>query len=206
LAVLRWIFIVPIILFTFFWNIYNFGPKHCKQSLFEILRNPVTGIEFKGQINKSDDFDSLKLRRYNQNIISRRILRDKHLAAKRATQSSRVIVHDCPLSYIDASAPQLHSYEMYTTFHDTSMEQNVTASSQSMPMMLHFAIHEFSCPEIVFISLPKRPPDRFITSFMVLLLITTIFTIITTHTYLSLSCRRMVCLTRPIYWNNTIRF
>ena len=198
LAVLRWVFIVPIILFTLFWNIYNFGPKHRKQSLFEILRNPVTGIEFKGRINKSDDFDSLKCRRYNQNIISRCILRDKHLAAKRATQSSRVNVHDCPLSYIDASAPKLHGYETCATFHDTSMEQNVTVSSQSMPMMLHFAILELSCPEIIFVSLPKRPPDRFITSFMVLLLITTIFTIITTRTSLSISCRRMVRLTRPI--------
>jgi hypothetical protein len=78
------------------------------------------------------------------------------------------------------------------------MEQNVTAFSQSMPMMLHFAILEFSCPEIVFLSLPKRPPDGFITSFMVSLLITMIFTIITTRTCLSLSYQRMVRLTRPI--------
>ena len=85
LAILRWIFIVPIILFTFFWNIYNFGPKHRKRSLFEILCNPVPGIEFEGRINESDDFDSLKRRRFNHNIISRRIARDKHLAAKRAT-------------------------------------------------------------------------------------------------------------------------
>jgi len=178
---------VPIILFTFFWNIYNLGPKHRKRSLFKILRNPVPGIEFKGQINESDDFDSLQRRHYNQNFISRRISRDKHLAAKRVTRSSRVIVHDCPLSYIDARAPKLHGYETYATFHDTSMEQNVTESSQSMPMMLHSAILEFSCPEIVFLSLPKRPPDGFITSFMVLLLITMIFTIITTCTCLSLS-------------------
>ena len=37
LSILRWIFIVPIILFTVFRNIYNFGPKHCKQSLIKIL-------------------------------------------------------------------------------------------------------------------------------------------------------------------------
>jgi hypothetical protein len=85
LSILRWIFIVPIILFTFFWNIYNFGPKHCKQSLIKILCNPVPGIEFKGWINKSEDFESLKRRRFNHNLISRRIARDKHLAAKRAT-------------------------------------------------------------------------------------------------------------------------
>jgi len=52
------------------------------------------------------------------------------------------------LSYIDARAPKLHGYETYATFQDTSMEQNVTVSSQSMPMTLHFAILEFSCPDI----------------------------------------------------------
>ncbi len=120
------------------------------------------------------------------------------MAAKQATQSSRVIVYDCRLSYIDERAPKLHGYETYATFHDTSMEQDVTASSQSMPMMLHFAILEFSCPEVVLLSLPRCPPDGFITSFVVLLLITTIFTIITTRTCLSLSYFRMVSLTRPI--------
>jgi hypothetical protein len=78
------------------------------------------------------------------------------------------------------------------------MEQDVTASSQSMPMTLHFAILEFSCQEIVFLSLLRRPPDGFITSFVVSLLITTIFTIITTRTCLSLSYRRMVSTTTPI--------
>jgi hypothetical protein len=72
-SILRWIFIVPIILFTFFRNIYNFSPKHRKRSLFEILHNPVPGIEFEGRINESDDFDSLKRRRFNHNLISRRI-------------------------------------------------------------------------------------------------------------------------------------
>ncbi len=196
LLILRWIFIVPIILFTFFWNIYNFCPKHRKRSLIKILCNPVPGIEFEGQLNESKDFESLKRRRFNHNLISRRIARDKHLAVKQATQSATVIVHDCPLSNIDACAPKLHGYQTYATFHNTSMEQDVTVSAQSMPMMLHFAIIEFSCPEIVFLSLPRRPPDGFITSFVVSILITTIFTIITTRTCLSLSHQRIKRLTR----------
>jgi hypothetical protein len=110
LSILRRIFIVPIILFTFFWNIYNFGPMHCKRSLIEILCNPVPGIEFKGRINESENFESLKRRRFNHNLISRCIARDKHLAAKQATRSSTAIVHDCPLSYINARAPKIHGY------------------------------------------------------------------------------------------------
>jgi hypothetical protein len=96
LSILRWIFIVRIILFTFFRNIYNFGPKHRKRSLIEILCNPVPGIEFKGRLNESKDFESLKRRRFNHNLISRRIVRDKHLAAKRAhkvQQSLFMTVH-----------------------------------------------------------------------------------------------------------------
>ncbi len=155
--------------------------------MIKILCNSAPGIEFEGGLNKSKDFESLKCRCFNHNLISRCIARDKHLAAKQATQSSTVIVHDCPLSNIDARAPKLHGYQTYATFHDTSMEQDVTVLAQSMPMTLHFAIIEFSCPEIVFLSLPRCPPDGFITLFVVLILITTIFTIIMTRTCSSLS-------------------
>ena len=57
--ILQVIFVVPITLYTFFWSVYDFGPKHCKRSLFDILRNPVPGIEFEGRPGESDDFDSL---------------------------------------------------------------------------------------------------------------------------------------------------
>jgi hypothetical protein len=109
------------------------------------------------------------------------------LAAKQATQSSTVIVHDCPLSNIDARAPKVHGYQTYATFHDTLIDQDITALVQSMPMTLYFAILEFSCPDIVFLSLPLHTPNGYITSFVVLILISMIFTIITTRTCLLLS-------------------
>ncbi len=115
-SILHWIFIAPIILFTFFRNIYNFGPKHCKQSLFEILCNPVPGIEFAGRLAESDDFDSLKRCCFNHNPIAQHIARIKYLAAKRATRSSTIIVYNCPLSYINACAPKLHGYERMQLF------------------------------------------------------------------------------------------
>ena len=52
-------FIVPITIYTFFRGVYDFGPKHCKRTLFDILLNPVPGIEFEGRLGKSDDFNSL---------------------------------------------------------------------------------------------------------------------------------------------------
>jgi hypothetical protein len=122
--------------------------------LIEILSNPVQGIEFEGWIHKSNDFDSLKQCCFNHNLISGCIARDKHLEAKQATQSSTDIAHDCQLSNIDARATKLHGYQIYAPFHDTLMEQDVTASAHSMAMTLYYAILEFSCPDIVFSSLP----------------------------------------------------
>jgi hypothetical protein len=38
------IFVVLIRLYTFFWSVYDFGPKHRKRSLFDILRNPILAL------------------------------------------------------------------------------------------------------------------------------------------------------------------
>ncbi len=146
---------MPIILFTFFRSIYNFGPEHCKRSLYDILTNPVPGIEFKGHDGESNDLNSFRGCRFNHNLVARRITRNKHQLAKRVTWSSTVIVHNCPLSNINESIPKLHGYETYATFHNTSMDQEVSASDQSMHMTLCFVILEFSCPDIVFLSLPR---------------------------------------------------
>jgi hypothetical protein len=60
IQVLWWLFTVPIIFVTLFQYVYNFGPKHCKRSLLDILFNPVPGIEFDGRIGESEDFASLE--------------------------------------------------------------------------------------------------------------------------------------------------
>ena len=52
-------FIIPITIYTFFWGVYDFGPKCHKRTLFDILLNPVPGIEFEGRLGETDDFDAL---------------------------------------------------------------------------------------------------------------------------------------------------
>jgi hypothetical protein len=52
-------FIIPITIYTFFRGVYDFGPKHRKRFLLDILWNPVPGIEFEGQLGESADFESL---------------------------------------------------------------------------------------------------------------------------------------------------
>jgi hypothetical protein len=187
LSFLRWMFIVPIVLFMFFRSIYYFGPEHRKQLFFDILSNPVPGTEFQGRDGEPNDLNSFRQRCFNHNLVSRFIVRNKHLSAKQVTWTSTVIAHDCPLSNINASAPKCHGYETYATFHNASMEQEVSASDQNMPITLHFAILKFSCPDIVFLSLPRRPPDGLITSSLVFMLMLLIFIIIMTCICIQLS-------------------
>ena len=59
-TVLYLVFIVLIVFHSFYKSVYDFGPKHCKQSFWEILTQPVPGIEFKGRLGKSADTDSLQ--------------------------------------------------------------------------------------------------------------------------------------------------
>ena len=47
------------------------------------------------------------------------------------------------------------------------MGHAVINSHSSIPMALYFAVCEFLCPEIVFESLPRRPPDGILTKFIV---------------------------------------
>jgi hypothetical protein len=84
-SILQVIFVVPITLYTFFWSVYDFGPKHRKRSLFDILWNPVPGIEFEGRPGELDDIDLLRRRRFNHCILARQIARRRHL-----TQNERL--------------------------------------------------------------------------------------------------------------------
>ena len=70
LQVLCWIFIIPITFITFFQYVYNFGPKHCTRSIFDILSNPVPRVEFDGCIGESKDFASLKQCQFNHNLVA----------------------------------------------------------------------------------------------------------------------------------------
>ncbi len=38
---------------------YGFRPKSCRRSLFDILFNPVPGIEFEEILNEADDLEAL---------------------------------------------------------------------------------------------------------------------------------------------------
>ena len=66
-------FVLPITFYSFFRYVYDFGPKHRKRSLLDILLNPVPGVEFEGRIGETDDMDSFRRRRFNHNLVARRL-------------------------------------------------------------------------------------------------------------------------------------
>jgi uncharacterized membrane protein len=192
-------FIVPITIYTFFRGVYDFGPKHRKITLFDILLNPVPGIEFEGRLGESDDFDSRRRRRFNHNIVPRRIARNRRLNVKRTTKSIASAVHDCPTSHINSTAPKLYGYQSYFTLNNNPMGKIGTEGEHSMPMTLYFAICNFSCPDIVFSALPKMPPTGVITAFIVRAIITMFFGRIVLRTSIrlaSLHVRQMKCPSR----------
>ena len=100
---------------------------------------------------------------------------NKHLSAKQSTWSSTAIVHDCSMPHINNTAPILLGDQTHATFHEKSIEDDIVKSEYSMPMTVHFALCNYSCPEIVFTLLPKQPPNGIIMAFIILVFIGSIF-------------------------------
>ena len=197
-------FTVPITIYIFFWGVYDFGPKHRKRTLFDILLNPVPGIEFEGRLGESDDFDSLWCRQFNHNIIARRIARNRRLNVKRTTKSIASAVHDCPTSHINSTAPKLYGYQSYFMLNNNPMGKIGTEGEHSMPMTLYFAICNFSCPDIFFSALPKMPPKGVITAFIIRAIITMFFGQIVLRTSIRLASLRVRQMKCPS-WKDIVR-
>jgi hypothetical protein len=70
LTVLQTIFVVLITFYSFFQYVYDFRPKHCKQTLYNIIMNPVPGVEFEGPLGEADDFEALWHQRFDHNIVA----------------------------------------------------------------------------------------------------------------------------------------
>ena len=203
-SLIQVVFVIPITFYTFFKHVYDFGPKHRKRSFLDILWNPVPGVEFDGRLGESDDYESLRRRRFNHGLLARRILRQKQLTQRRTIQSTTTVVYDCRISYIDSGTPRLYGYETYFTLHSDSMGKQVTAGEHSMPMTIYFAICQFSCPDIVFSDLPRMPPKGIITHTLLSILITGIFGVMTLRVCVALTKQKLVAEIRAIRWTDRL--
>ncbi len=183
-TVLCIVFIVPIVFYTFYKSIYDFAPNHCKQSFIDILTQPVLGIEFK---EKHDGSDSHWCCRFNHKMVSCRLQQNKTLFSKVATRSMTTVVHDCPMTYLNVVIPCLCGYETYATSNDSRFNKSqLDESLHTMQMTLYFAICHFSCPDLVFKTLPHQPPDSFIMDGFAMSIISVIFGLLTLHTWVRL--------------------
>jgi hypothetical protein len=91
------------------------------------------------------------------------------------------------MAHINNAAPVLLGYQMYATFYNALMEDDIVKSKYSMPITLYFAICNFSCPEIVFLSLPRQPPDGIMTAFIIFVFIGSIFSVMAIQTCFNIS-------------------
>ena len=73
-----------------------------------------------------------------------------------------------------------------------------------MPMTLYFAICNFSCPDIVFLALPRMPPKGVITAFIVRAIITIFFGRIVLQTSIRLASLRVRQMKCPL-WKDIVR-
>ncbi len=154
-TVLCTVFIVPIVFYTFYKSIYDFGLKHRKRTLMDIITIPVPGIEFEGRLGESDTFDSFQRRGFNHNAVEHKLQRNKTLLSNLITKSTSSMVYDCPITKIESLAPHLYGYATYPTMNNVSfMENHIDEMPQTMQMTLYFAICYFSCSEKVFKMLP----------------------------------------------------
>ncbi len=123
LMVLCLVFIVPIVFHSFYKSVYDFGPKHCKQTFWESLTQPVPEIKFEGCLGKSADFDSLQQCRFNHKPIGCKLQQNRILSSKLVTRSTTMLVHDCPMtSWCSASLwiSDIHYFE-WCQFHWKSL-------------------------------------------------------------------------------------
>ncbi len=85
-------FIILITINTFFWGVYDFGPKSRRRSFFDILCNPVPGIKFEEILDEADDLEALWRRQFNHNIVACWVARNKRLNVIWNTRSIALIM------------------------------------------------------------------------------------------------------------------
>jgi hypothetical protein len=91
--------------------VYDFEPKSCRRSFFDILCNPVPGIEFEEILYEADDLETLRRQQFNHIIVAPQVARIKRLNVTQNTRSIASKVHDCHISHINSDAQQIHGYQ-----------------------------------------------------------------------------------------------
>jgi hypothetical protein len=89
--------------------------------------------------------------------------------------------------------------------HIKSRGKQVTEGEHSMPMTIYFAICHFSCPDIIFLELPRVLPNSFITCVLVNAIIAGIFGVITCQTCIHIMKQGIVSEIKEKIRQQTVR-
>ena len=206
------IFIVPIVFYSFYKSVYDFGPKNRKRTFVQIWRDPTppeSEYEWDDKRWEGNEFFS----RDNPNIIPRRVMRrakrylskeDRKAEAKHRQRAfkderrfiHRVVQYKCPVGVITPLAERHNIHSMYTNPHAGSMGYDNAYVNTEMAKTLYFIVNAFSYPYWVYIKPPKKPPDGIITHVIMSSMITGIFAIIVSRAYVRLRFYILLCNTR----------
>ena len=157
-AVFLTFFGMPIVFYSFYKSVCDFGPAHIKKrSLIDIIKQPVpdevhmTTIErHRGKTNRRRD---VWHQIHRPNTIRRKVYR-------RGFNIASGKQHIVPLR---------ERHCIYTSFYSTHaghFGSGFINASSEMARVMYFAINVFSPPTIHFLPNPKRPPDGFLTKFI----------------------------------------
>ncbi len=173
-----------IAVYALFKSVYDFGPVHRRRSLVEILKNPVPSYNeyyyrYKSfnRVERGRRWSRRKfLVKSNPNVVPRRVIRDRNVLSEddfaRSQREFRLDQYKCPHSKITPISAKHHVFSVYTNPHASSMGFGNTEVTDKMALTYFFAINELPCPSIVFLEMPKKPPDVILSVIIMILFVT----------------------------------
>ena len=167
------IFGVPIVFWTFFKSVYEFGPEHIpKRSFCEILKQPIPSeIDFDTKKVKWRPWAGCKTGRQvcRARPLARKIARNKRIQDKRVYktrnwESWAGQINNGPTNHMPTLASKYCTYSCYQSSQASMLGAGQCGVNQEMTLTIFWIINKFSPPEIHFLPKPWKPPDGVITS------------------------------------------
>ena len=179
------IFGVPIVFWSFYKSVYNFGPEHMpKRSFLGILKQPVPSEQNQDTKKvRRRSWAGCKLGRmsFRPRPISRKITRNKKLQDKKVYKDRHWESWNGPINNGPTSRTSLHAnkhaiYSGFCTNHASNFGAGPCYVDDEMAntfaKTLWWITNQFYPPEIHFLPKPKKPPDGIVSSIIFGCLIT----------------------------------
>ena len=167
------IFGVPIIFWTFYKSVYEFGPEHIpKRSFCEILKQPVPSesdvdnnkVKLRPGAGCKTSRQVFRARPLSRIIARNKKLQDKQVYKERNWQSWAGHVNNGPTNHMPPLASKYCTYSYYQCPQASILGAGQCGVNHEMTLPFFWITNKFHPPEIHFLPKPWRPPDGVITN------------------------------------------